>query len=200
MSSQVSSAPRRGLNTRQTETVERLLTAAAEELRAVGVEALTIRTVALRAGVSAATAYTYFASKNHLFAELFWRALVTDPQPPPAGETAVERLQGVIRHLADMLAASPELAAGATSALLASDPDVDRLRRRIGQEFVARFRAALDGPPAQAVDAADEEVVLETLALAFSGALLQAGMGLMSYTEMGERLDAVVATIMRGNA
>ena len=35
--------------------------------------------------------------------------------------------------------------------------------------------------------------LVDTLVLAFSGALLQAGMGLMTYTEMGERLDAAVA-------
>jgi hypothetical protein len=42
--------------------------------------------------------------------------------------------------------------------------------------------------------------LLEALTLAFAGALLQAGMGLMSYDEMGARLDAVVATIMEGHA
>ena len=78
MSSQVSASPRQGLNARQAETVERLLAAGPEELRAVGHEALTIRTVAQRAGVSPATAYTYLASKNHLFAELFWRFLAED--------------------------------------------------------------------------------------------------------------------------
>ena len=188
----MSSAPRRELNARQTETVDKLLRAGAEELRSVGVDALTIRTVALRAGVSAATAYTYFASKNHLFAELFWRALVNEPRVGAAGETAVERVCGVTRQMATMLAGAPELAAGATSALLGSDPDVARLRLRIGNEFVSRFREALG-------EGADD-VVVDTLALAFSGALLQAGMGLMTYTEMGERLDDVVATILRGNA
>ncbi len=192
----MSSAARRELNSRQAETVERLLAAGAEELRAVGSETLTIRTVAGRAGVSSATAYTYFASKNHLFAELFWRALLTDPQPEPVGTTAVERVCSVTRHLTAMLAASPELAAGATSALLGTDSDVERLRLRIGSEFVSRFRAAV-GVVAAPADADD---VVETLALAFSGALLQAGMGLMTYTEMGERLDSVVATIMRGNS
>ncbi|WP_139175484.1 TetR/AcrR family transcriptional regulator [Nocardioides lianchengensis] len=180
------------MTARQTETVERLLAAGAEELRVTGAEALTIRTVAGRAGVSPATAYTYFASKNHLFAELFWRAVLTGPQPAPVGATPVERVCGVTRHLTALLAASPELAAGTTAALLATDADVARLRLRIGGEFAARFRAAIG-------DAADD-VLVETLALAFSGALLQAGMGLLTYTEMGERLDAVVATIMRGNA
>ena len=37
--------------------------------------------VAARAGVSPATAYTYFASKDHLFAELFWRLVEADEGP-----------------------------------------------------------------------------------------------------------------------
>ncbi len=187
----MSSVPRRGLNARQAETVERLLAAADLELREVGPEALTVRTVALRAGVSAATAYTYLASKNHLFAELFLRHLQGDVAPTPAGADTVARVQAVTRHLAASLAASPELAAGVTSALLGSDPEVARLRLRIGAEYVDRFAEALGERPDQAV--------VETLALAFSGALLQAGMGLMTYTEMGARLDVVVATILRGN-
>lgn len=172
-------------------TAERLLDAGREELRAVGHQTLTIRTVALRAGVSSATAYTYLASKDRLYAELFWRFLVED-DPAPEGADAVARVRSVTRHLAARLASAPELAAAVTPALLGSDPEVDELRLRIGGELVRRFQAAL---PADA-----EPAVLEALALAFSGALLQAGMGLLTYTEMGERLDAVVAVIMRGNA
>jgi AcrR family transcriptional regulator len=191
MSSQVSTATRQGLNARQAETAERLFAAGAEELRSVGHEALTIRTVAHRAGVSPATAYTYLASKNHLYAELFWRYLAEDRDVEPEGGTPTARVQSVTRRLAHRLAASPELAAAVTPALLGTDPDVKRLRLRIGGEFVEMFRAALGE------DARPE--VIETLALAFSGALLQAGMGLMTYTAMGERLDSVVAVIMKGN-
>jgi len=191
VSSQVSASPRQGLNARQAETAEKLLAAGLEELRAVGHETLTVRTVAQRAGVSPATAYTYLASKNHLFAELFWRFLAEDAGRTPAGDDALERVRSVTRHLAERLAAAPELAAAVTPALLGTDPDVDRLRLRIGAEFVDRFRAALgtDADPA----------VLEALTLAFSGALLQGGMGLMTYTELGDRLDAVVAVILKGN-
>lgn len=191
MSSQLASGSRDDLNPRRAETVERLLVAADEELRVVGHEALTIRTVAQRAGVSPATAYTYFTSRNHLFAELFWRRLVTDPGPAPTGDDVVARLLVVTRHMATTLADSPELAAAATKALLGADPDVERLRLRIGNEFVVRFRGAI-GEPA-------DPRVLEALVLAFSGALLQAGMGLMTYTEMGERLDSVVAAVMKGH-
>ena len=173
-------------------TAERLLEAGREELRAVGHQTLTIRTVAHRAGLSPATAYTYLASKNRLYAELFWRFLMEDADAEPGGADPVARVGSVTRRLARRLAEAPELAAAVTPALLGPDPDVDELRLRIGAELVRRFRVALG-------DGADP-AVLETLALAFSGALLQAGMGLMTYAEMADRLDAVVAVIMKGHA
>ena len=175
-------------------TAEKLLEAGREELRAVGAHTLTIRMVAQRAGVSSATAYTYLESKNRLYAELFWRFLVEDEGQEPAGADPVARVRSVTRHLAKRLAGAPELAAAVTPALLGADPEVDELRLRIGGEFVRRFRVALGGP-----DGPADPAVLETLALAFSGALLQAGMGLMTYAEMADRLDSVVAVIMRGN-
>ena len=195
VSSQVFKSARQGLRSRQTETLSKLLDAGQEELRAVGHEALTVRTVAARAGVSPATAYTYLASKNHLFAELFLGYLGQDAEHVASGADAVDRVRSVTRQMAERLAAAPELAAAVTPALLSSDPDVERLRLRIGAEFVRRFAAALGD---DAGDRTDD--LVEALTLAFSGALLQAGMGLLTYPEMGERLDGVVATILRGNA
>jgi len=183
---------RQGLNARQAETVEKLLVAGEAELDEVGPEALTVRTVAQRAGVSPATAYTYLASKHHLFAELFWRRIVTDPGPEPTGDTATLRIQAFTRHMAVMLGRSPHLAAAANLALLGTDPEVERLRLAIGSEFVQRFRDAIGGPV--------DPRVLEALTFAFSGALLQAGMGLVTYDELAERLDGVVAVIMEGHA
>ncbi len=181
---------RQGLRARQAETLTKLLAAGEEELRLVGHEAVTVRTVAARAGVSPATAYTYLASKNHLFAELFLGYLQAHEIDIPDAD-AVTRVRAVTRHMATLLADSPALAAAATPALLSTDPDVDRLRVRIGAELITSFQRALGD------DATDD--LLETLILAYSGALLQAGMGLFTYTEMGERLDAVVAVIMKGH-
>ncbi|WP_203337120.1 TetR/AcrR family transcriptional regulator [Nocardioides limicola] len=191
--SALSQLPRRGVSARQVETVERLLAAGEVELREVGHEAMTMRTVAKRADVSPATAYTYFASKNHLFAELFWRALVDNPAPAAEDSASVVAgVQAVTRHLSSFLAARPEMAAAVTGSLLSHDPDVERLRLRIGAEFVSRFSAAL-GPLA-------DDAVVDALTLAFSGALLQAGMGLSTYDDLGDRLDVVVATILEGRA
>ena len=76
--------PRRHLSDRQARTVERLTEAAVDELREVGYPGLTVRAVARRAGVAPATAYTYFASKEHLVAEVFWRRLDGQQRPRPS--------------------------------------------------------------------------------------------------------------------
>ncbi|HCB03548.1 MAG TPA: TetR/AcrR family transcriptional regulator [Nocardioides bacterium] len=191
MSSQVSSVPRRGLNARQAETVERLLEAGEEELAERGTDTLTIRGVASRAGVSAATAYTYFSSRNHLFAELFHRKVLLDHPVEITGSTARERVSAVTTHLAEVLADRPHLAAAANHALLGSDPDVERLRIVIGVELVDRFRVALGD------DARPD--LLDALTMALSGVLLQTGMGLIAYGDLADRLDAIMATVLRGN-
>lgn len=180
---------RRSLNARQVETVEKLLAAGQEVLEEVGTEDLTVRLVAARAGVSPATAYTYVASKNHLFAELYLRHITANPAPGVEG-SAVERLQQVTRHFVSTLLSHPHLAAAANIALLSSDPEVERLRIRIGAEFVGRFSAAYG------TDLTPD--LRDALLFAFSGALLQAGMGLMDAEELSERFDAVIALMVRG--
>ena len=190
-------SPRQGLNARQAETVEKLLVAGLIEVREVGHEALTIRTVAQRAGVSPATAYTYLASKNHLFAELFWRHLAADDADRTGGNGgAVKRVQNALHSMVARIVAEPELAAAVTPALLGADPDVARLRLRIGGEFLARFETALREPEG---DEPADPAVLEVLVFTFSGALLQAGMGLLTYDAMADRLESAVAVILRGN-
>lgn len=192
---------RRELNRRQADTVARVLTAAHDELRAVGYDGLTIRSVAARAGVAPATAYTYFGSKNHLVAELFARRMAEhmaahmrerpfDGDPATPAE-AVDRVVALVREVTGFLAAEPEIASAVTPALLGSDPDVQHLRLRIGGGWAAWFAAAL-GPRAVAT----QPDLLDALMLMLSGGLLQSGMGLMTYPQLGERLTRAVRVIM----
>ena len=183
--------PRRGLNPRQAETVEKLLDAASGLLGESAYDDLTVRIVAARAGVSPATAYTYFSSKDHVFASLFWRHVADAGLPPLSGD-AVHRVQQVVRHLADHIAGSPALAAAATKSLLGSDPDVEQLRLTIGQHWYQLFDEALGG------DA--DPALLRTLTFVFSGALLEAGMGILGYDDLGPQLESSVAVVVRGNA
>ena len=181
-------ATRRELNARQAETVERVALAAREELREVGFDGLTVRSVAGRAAVAPATAYTYFSSKNHLIAEIFWRRLHERPHVENLSETPLEAVIVVFRDLADFLADEPELAAATTSALLGSDPDVRELRLLIGNEINKRLHAAL-GP-----DVKPE--VFDALIVAWSGAMLQVGMGHAPVEHMGDRLATITRLIM----
>lgn len=179
---------RRDLQGRQAERVDALVEATVAELRSHGYEGLTVRNVARRAGVAAATAYSYFGSKDHLVAEVFWRRIDALPTEPPVGTTAVARTQATLRTLAQAVAAEPELAAASTTALLAGDPDVHRLRSRVGGAFNSRLATAL-GPGA-------DPAVLRALNLALAGALLQAGMGYFSYDELADRMDEVASVLL----
>jgi AcrR family transcriptional regulator len=192
MSSWVSTMPRQGVNARQAETVARLIDAAALELREHGGGAVSVRSVAQRAGVSSGTAYTYFSSKGHLFAELFLRHLGTaDDAPRSAVADPVARVQAVTDGIIAKLLEVPELADVVTPALLGTDPDVARLRLLIGGEFYGRFERAIG-------DGGDPELLV-ALNYGLLGGLLSAGMGLVTYAELAGQARSMVATIMRGN-
>lgn len=182
-------ATRRQLNARQAETVARLVTAARDEVRDVGFSDMTIRSVAARAAVAAATAYTYFSSKNHLVAEIFWRALTERPRVTSRKTAEYPRVVEVFQDLADFVANDPELSSAVTFALLSEEPDVKHLRVLIGTEINERIAAALGDEP--------EPEVMDALSLAWSGALLQVGMGHARAEDLGTRLARVAHLIMR---
>lgn len=183
-------SPRRGLNARQSATVEKIFDAAEEFLTDHGYEELTLRLVAAGAGVSSATVYTYFSSKNHLVAGVFCRYVLQAGAPEVTGDV-VERVQQVVRHFGATIAAAPTLASAATRSLLASEDDVAELRLALGVHWSTIFHRALG-------EASTPELN-EALLLAFSGALLHAGMDALSYDDLGDHLSQAVATVLRGN-
>lgn len=172
---------RRRLTAKQADTVDRLGRAAVEVLSRKGFSGLTIRIVAAEAGVGAATAYTYFSSKEHLVAEVFWRRLRSSPAPANESPDPTVRVIAVLRHIALLVADEPELAGAVTTALLGSDPEVKHLRLRIGREIHQRLVTAL-GPHCT-------PDVVETLELMYAGALMRAGMGYASYAQIANRLE-----------
>ena len=161
MSDPALESTRRRLTAKQADTVDRLGRAAVDILGREGFAGLTVRRVAAEAGVGAATAYTYFSSKEHLVAEVFWRRLVAD---------------------------EPEFAGAVTNALLGKEPDVEVLRQRIGRDIRDRLAAAL-GPDT-------DPDVIDSLEMLYSGALVRAGMGYASYTEIARRLEKSARLIL----
>ncbi|RDI35886.1 TetR family transcriptional regulator [Rhodococcus sp. AG1013] len=179
---------RRRLSERQADTVDRLTASAVAVLHEEGFAGLTVRAVASRAGVAPATAYTYFSSKEHLVAEVFWRRLAQAPEPDPVDGGRIDRVVAVLRGIALLMVDEPALAGAVTSALLGRDPDVEHLRTRIGIEIRRRLGDALGPGP-------DPDLV-ETLELLYSGALVHAGMGYGSYQRLADRLETSVKLIL----
>ncbi|MTJ60337.1 TetR family transcriptional regulator [Nocardia seriolae] len=182
-------ATRRRLTEKQAETVDRLTRAAMDVLSREGFAGLTVRMVAAQAGVGTATAYTYFSSKEHLVAEMFWRRLAATEAPAEDETDSTKRVLAVLRQIALLLADEPTLAGAVTAALLGTDPDVAHLRLRIGSEIRRRLIDALG------MDA-DLELV-ETLEMIYAGALVRAGMGYASYAEIAERMEKSTLRVLK---
>jgi AcrR family transcriptional regulator len=182
---------RRRLTARQAAVVEQLVTAAAEEARAGGYDGLSVRGVARRAGVAPATAYTYFASKDHLLAEVLWRRLQALEVPPPAADAgASERLTAVLAALGLFVADDPTLAAACTTALLGAGPEVRAVRMRFGAAIHEHF--------ADALGAALDPAVVRSLDLVYSGAMLWAGLGHIDLQAVPDALADAARLLLKG--
>ena len=143
---------RRHLSERQAEVVERLVVAAAEEVEARRYADISVRSIAKRAGVAAATAYTYFSSKDHLLAEVLWQRVLASPYLVDLNQPLPDRVADAGRSMGFGTMDSPTVNA-CTTALLADGPDVMQVRARIGGEIGRRLHAAL-GPEADPSGAA----------------------------------------------
>ena len=186
-----SSATRRHLSGRQARTVGGLVEAAVVELATVGYAALTVRGVAQRAGVAPATAYTYFGSKEHLVAEVYWRRFAEQAPPPPdRRRSVVNRAVEVLSGFALVVAEETDLAAACTVAVMADDPEVADLRVRIGLELRRRLTEAIG-------DEVDVSHLL-TLELAVSGLLVQVGTGHLDYGAVPDLLGEVASIVLEG--
>ncbi|GJF09875.1 TetR family transcriptional regulator [Mycolicibacterium cyprinidarum] len=181
MSDPIVESTRRRLTARQADTVDRLGRAAVELLSREGFAGLTVRRAAAEAGVGAATAYTYFSSKEHLVAEVFWRRLAGSPGATHQTGDRAAKVVEVLAHISLLVADDPEFAGAVTTALLGKDPDVEVLRLRIGRNIRDRLAAAL-GPDT-------DPDVIDSLEMLYSGALVRAGMGYASYEEIAQKLE-----------
>ena len=175
---------RRRLSERQAEVMERLVAAAAEEAEERGYADISVRTIAKRAGVAPATAYTYFSGKDHLLAEVLWRCVQGSPRLVDLTVDLAERVADTARTLG-FASMGPAALAACTRALLGDSPDVKRVRARIGAEIGRRLAAALGG----GIDPS----VLPVLQVTYTGALISAGMGHLDF-------DAVPALMAHATA
>ena len=152
--------------------MERLVAAAAEEAGERGYADISVRTIAKRAGLAPATAYTYFSGKDHLLAEVLWRCVQSSPHLVDLSVNLPERVAETARTMG-FESMGPAAVAACTTALLGDGPDVKRVRSRIGDEIARRLAAALG--------AGTDRAVLPVLQVTYTGALLSAGMGHLDF-------------------
>jgi len=182
-------ATRRHLTPRQVAVVDRLVDAAAEEAREQGYDSMSVRSAAKRAGVAPATAYTYFASKDHLLAEVMWRRMEALPLAAEVEPDPLARVTAELRVLGLFMADDPMLAAACTTALLGSGSEVRALRLRFGVAVHNRLRSALGE---------ERQAVLQGLDLAYSGAMLWGGLGHLPLADIPDTLADVARQLLVG--
>lgn len=175
---------RQVLSKRQAATVDALLGAGMEALHDVGFDSLSLRDVAARAGVTHTTAYTYFTSKEHLVAETYLRLLLALPTPDADQSVPLSvRLVEALRCASEMFNADEAFAEAVLAAMVARDPDLERIRTSIGNEIARRIQVAV-GPDA------DPRMVQGALLL-YSGAMMEAGLNYSTFGEVVERIGVV---------
>lgn len=122
----------RSLSATQSATRHRLLDAARALAAEGGYEAVGMRSVAARAGVSAPTAYLYFSSKDHILVDVLVELVgqtTTDlsARPRPGG-SAVERAVATLRRAVQNVEKEPNLYVALTRAYIAGSPEVAHAR------------------------------------------------------------------------
>jgi AcrR family transcriptional regulator len=179
---------RRHLSERQAEVMERLVAAAAEEAEERPYADISVRTIAKRAGVAPATAYTYFSGKDHLLAEVLWRRMQSSPSLVDLTLPLPDRVADTVRTMGFGAMGSPAVAV-CTTALLGDGPDVKRVRSRLGAEIRRRLEGAFGS--------GSNRAVLDVLQVTYTGALLSAGMGHLAFDAV-PTLMAEATALMTG--
>lgn len=169
--------------------LDHLLDAAAKHVHDVGYDGTSVRSVALQAGVAPATAYTYFASKDHLLGEVMWRKVqpLLD-RPPVPGANPLERVTAELSIFGRFLVDNPVLAAAGIAALMQPEPEPTALRDRISRCLHDRLTTALGTEATPEITMAIE--------LMWAGAVTAMRLGRVALTDVAEILAGSAAQIL----
>lgn len=192
-SPQVSTRP---LSATQAATRRRLLDAARELAREGGYDAVGMRALAERAGVSAPTAYQYFASRDHVLVELLVElnqsttAAVTTR--PSRRRDPVERTAATLRRVVALVDEEPNLFVAMTRAYISGTPEVRHARGAMQSSMRTWIDSALGD--AEVDDRDGVVAILE--AVMFSG-MVSLVMGSQSPSDVGDDLARAARILLK---
>ncbi|MGQ0804176.1 MAG: TetR/AcrR family transcriptional regulator, partial [Actinomycetota bacterium] len=185
---------RRRLTAPQQERRDRILTVARQLAAGGGYDAVVMRDVAERSGVALGTLYRYFASKDHLLAEVLvaWGGDLEDGlrRSPAQGELR-ERIASVLERAGRTVQQEPVLAAAVTQALLSRDPAVTDVQA----SFTTMMRRWLDIAIGDD-DLPDRERIVEVLEHVFFSTMIGLVNGRRDPAEVGEQVDRAARLLL----
>ncbi len=186
---------RRVLSPAQVATRDKLVAAALRLATEHGYDGFGMRDVAAAAGVSPATAYHYFASKDHVLAEALseWADVLTErlEAHPPAGATVEERVIDVLRRASEGVRQAPKLAAASTLAFMSRDPSAGAARAGVDDAMRRWLEIAIGDEQLP-----DFEGVAEVLELAFYSLMVSHASGRRTPDELAAALERVARTVL----
>ena len=177
------------------EPQQRAIAAARELAEEGGYEAVQIRDVVARTGLSSATIYRHFTCKDHLIAaaQLEWnRTLPAASRCLAPGGTAADRVSELMHRTCVAFGRAPNLGKALMLALGSPDPGVRACRAEADQLVIATIRDAIGD------DLPDPDLVLLPLGLAWEGALYSWAHDRMAIEEVDELLQRTVRLLFAG--
>jgi TetR/AcrR family transcriptional regulator, cholesterol catabolism regulator len=167
-----------------------MLDATVEILRESAFDDVTIAAVATRANVSSATAAELFTSESELIVEVCLRRIHGIAVSTGANCGSIARVASQLSRMMLVVAEEPGIAAACAAVFLESGPIADRAHEQIGIQ-IHRLIASAVGPGSW-------PEVITTLELVFSGALIQAAAGTMTFQQAADRVETAVGLILEG--
>ena len=174
------------------EAFTKLLDTTVALLREESIDAVSVGAVAARAGVSAATAAALFSTTNELIVEICLRRIRGVTLRTDATHGSIARVAAQLSEMMLVVAEEPAVGSACAAVFLDSGPSADRAREQIGSEIHRLITSAV-GPGSW-------PEVITTLELVFSGALIQAASGTMSFQRAADRVETAVSLILEGVA
>ena len=187
----------RALSRTQVATRARLLDAARELAREGGYDAVGMRAVAERAGVSGPSAYQYFASRDHVLVELLIELNTTTNAAvttrPSRRRDPIERTVATLRRVVRVVEDDPKLMIAMMRAYISGAPEV----RHASGAMQSSMRLWIDSALGSATVADRDEIVAILGAVWFSGVVGLVS-GWRAPSEVGDDLERAVRTLLKG--
>jgi AcrR family transcriptional regulator len=186
----------RSLSPTQAATRHRLIDAAMALAAEGGYEAVGMRQVAARAGVSAPTAYQYFSSKDHLLVVALVELVDqtthdVEAKPPSRARSATDRVAATLRRAVQRVERSPDLYVAVTRAFISGTPEVGHVRGTLESSMQRWIELALEGS-----DIDDKAGVAEVLEAVLFANMVGLVTGAKEPANVGDALERAVRTLL----